>query len=188
VPLPVSLGWRDRRGFFVARSEGTEVSEVKNCLVQRSPVGVLMLIEEFFEAVDRAFSEEAGRIPAPRRLESKTPVGLPVSALESSPSTPSIAWRRQPKRCRQLVQNRQEEGQREDRCVQCETFSLMRRSFDYLPFCCNLYVPQAFRSPPHRGLVSLPSPSRRVTARKPLAVRRAPLSEGVELHRFFFQG
>ena len=62
-----------------------------------------MLIEYIFEAVDRAFIEEARRIPTLPRLELKTPVGLPVSAMESFPSTSSLGWRRQPERCRQSV-------------------------------------------------------------------------------------
>jgi hypothetical protein len=59
-----------------------------------------MLIEDFFESVDRAFIQEAGRIPAPRRLELGTPLLLPLSAPESSPSGPSLERRRQPVRCR----------------------------------------------------------------------------------------
>ena len=57
-----------------------------------------MLIEDFFEGVDRAFIEEAGRIPAPGRLELKTPVGLPLSAPESSSATSSSERRRLPER------------------------------------------------------------------------------------------
>jgi hypothetical protein len=64
-----------------------------------------MLMENFFDAVDRAFVEEARRIPTLPRLELKTPVGLPVSPLESSPPIPSSGWHRQPERCRQPVQN-----------------------------------------------------------------------------------
>jgi hypothetical protein len=44
---------------------GTEVSglsEGNRRLVWRSPLGVRMLMEDFFEAVDRAFIEEAARI------------------------------------------------------------------------------------------------------------------------------
>jgi hypothetical protein len=57
-------------------------------------------MEDFFEAVDRAFVQGAGRNPAPRRLDLKTPVELSLSAPESSPATPS-SGRRQPERCRQ---------------------------------------------------------------------------------------
>jgi hypothetical protein len=39
-----------------------------------------MLMEDFFEAVDRAFVQGAGRNPAPRRLDLKTPVELSLSA------------------------------------------------------------------------------------------------------------
>jgi hypothetical protein len=45
-----------------------------------------MLIEDVFEAVDRAFIQEAGRIPTPHRLELGTPLLLPVSAPEGSPT------------------------------------------------------------------------------------------------------
>jgi hypothetical protein len=59
-----------------------------------------MLIEDFFEAVDRAFIQEAGRTPAPRRLELGTPSLLPLSAPESPQTAPSMERRRQPERCR----------------------------------------------------------------------------------------
>jgi hypothetical protein len=64
-----------------------------------------MLIEDFFEAVDRAFIEEARRIPAPLRLELKTQVGLPLSAPHISPST---LWseRRRPLERRLLPERR----------------------------------------------------------------------------------
>jgi hypothetical protein len=63
-------------------------------------------MEYFFEAVDRAFIQEARRILALPRLELKTPAGLPLSELGSSPSTPSSGWwRRQPEGYRQSVQN-----------------------------------------------------------------------------------
>ena len=55
---------------------------------------VAMLIEDFFEAVDRAFVEEARRIPAPLRLELKSPVELPLSVPQISPSTPLSERRR----------------------------------------------------------------------------------------------
>ena len=64
-----------------------------------------MLMEYFFEAVDRAFIEEARRILALPRLELKMPAGLPLSELGSSPSTLSLGWRRHPERYRQSVQN-----------------------------------------------------------------------------------
>jgi hypothetical protein len=42
-----------------------------------------MLMEEFFNAVDRAFTREANRIPlSPFRLELKTSLELPLSAPE----------------------------------------------------------------------------------------------------------
>jgi hypothetical protein len=59
-----------------------------------------MVIEDFFEAVDRAFIQEAARIPAPLRLELKTPVELPLSAPDGSPATSSSERSRQPgRRC-----------------------------------------------------------------------------------------
>jgi uncharacterized protein YjbJ (UPF0337 family) len=57
-----------------------------------------MVIEDFFEAVDRAFIQEAARIPAPLRLELKTPVELPLSAPDGSPATCSSERSRQPGR------------------------------------------------------------------------------------------
>ena len=47
-------------------------------------------MEDFFEAVDRAFMNEASRVPAPRSLELRTPEGLPLSELESPPSAPYV--------------------------------------------------------------------------------------------------
>ena len=47
-----------------------------------------MLIEDFFEAVDRAFTREADRIPSPHRLELTIPLLRSLSAPESSPATP----------------------------------------------------------------------------------------------------
>jgi hypothetical protein len=45
-----------------------------------------MLMEEFFNAVDRAFTREANRIPlSPFRLELKTSLELPLSAPEGPP-------------------------------------------------------------------------------------------------------
>jgi hypothetical protein len=38
-------------------------------------------MEDFFEAVDRAFIQGEGQNPAPRRLEPKTPVERSLSAL-----------------------------------------------------------------------------------------------------------
>jgi hypothetical protein len=64
-----------------------------------------MLMEYFFEAVDRAFIEEARRILAQPCLELKTPAGLPRSELGSSPSTVSSGWRKHPERYRQSVQD-----------------------------------------------------------------------------------
>jgi hypothetical protein len=64
-----------------------------------------MLMEYFFEAVDRAFIEEARRVLALPHLELKTPAGLPLSELDISPSAPSSGWRRHPERYRQSVQN-----------------------------------------------------------------------------------
>jgi len=60
-----------------------------------------MLMEDFFEAVDRALIQGAGRNPAPRRPEPKAPVKLSLSAPESSPATSSSERCRQPGRCRQ---------------------------------------------------------------------------------------
>jgi uncharacterized protein YjbJ (UPF0337 family) len=57
-----------------------------------------MVIEDFFEAVDRAFIQEAARIPAPHRLELKTPMELPLSAPDGSPATSSSERSRQPGR------------------------------------------------------------------------------------------
>jgi hypothetical protein len=81
------------------RTERTDRERRQRPLVLRSPLGVPMLIEDFFATVDRAFMEEAGRI-RPRRLELATPPELPLSAPESSASAPSLDWRRPPKRCR----------------------------------------------------------------------------------------
>jgi hypothetical protein len=64
-----------------------------------------MLMEYFFEAVDRAFIEEARRLLAQPRLELKTPAGLPLSELGSSLSTFLSGWRRYPERYRQSVQD-----------------------------------------------------------------------------------
>jgi hypothetical protein len=59
-----------------------------------------MLMKDFFEAVDRAFIQGAGRNPAPRRPEPKAPVKLSLSAPENSPSVPPSEQRRQPEsRC-----------------------------------------------------------------------------------------
>jgi hypothetical protein len=56
-----------------------------------------MLIEDFFEAVDRAFIDEARRIPALRRLELQTPLELHLSAPQNlqatSPSSRTRALR-----------------------------------------------------------------------------------------------
>jgi hypothetical protein len=55
-------------------------------------------MKDFFEAVDRAFIQEAARIPAPLRLELKTPVELPLSAPGGSPATSSSERSHQPGR------------------------------------------------------------------------------------------
>jgi hypothetical protein len=54
-------------------------------------VGVTMLMEDFFGAVDRAFMREANRISAPSRLELKT-----LSELH----LPALKCHRVPERCR----------------------------------------------------------------------------------------
>jgi hypothetical protein len=54
-------------------------------------VGVTMLMEDFFGAVDRAFMREANRISAPSRLELKT-----LSELH----LPALKCYRVPERCR----------------------------------------------------------------------------------------
>jgi hypothetical protein len=54
-----------------------------------------MLMEYFFEAVARAFIKEDGRVLAAHGLELKIPPGLPLSALEGTPSAPSSGRRRQ---------------------------------------------------------------------------------------------
>ena len=56
-----------------------------------------MVIEDFFEAVDRAFIQEAARIPAPLRLGLKTPVELPLSAPDGPAATSSSERSRQPR-------------------------------------------------------------------------------------------
>src|SRR4029077_12508532 len=117
-----------------------------------------MLMKDFFEAVDRAFIQGAGRNPAPRRPELKTLAGLPLSALESSSATSSSEW---PSSARSLSSARSSlqrqvqqphkdattdkahesrgkisqavqdarEGQREDRQIQGASFSLMLWGF-----------------------------------------------------------
>jgi hypothetical protein len=55
-------------------------------------------MEDFFEAVDRAFIQGEGQNPAPRRLEPKTPVERSLSAPGSSPATSSSERRRVPER------------------------------------------------------------------------------------------
>jgi hypothetical protein len=59
-----------------------------------------MLIEDFFEAVERAFTREADRIPPLRCLELKTPLGLPLSVRESPQATRWAERHRLPERCR----------------------------------------------------------------------------------------
>jgi hypothetical protein len=59
-----------------------------------------MLIEEFFEAVDRAFMSEANRIPSPLRLQLKTPLELPLAQPEGPQATPSPERRLGPRRHR----------------------------------------------------------------------------------------
>lgn len=47
-----------------------------------------MLIEDFFEAVDRAFIEEERRIPALRRLDVQAPLELRQAAPQNLRATP----------------------------------------------------------------------------------------------------
>jgi hypothetical protein len=54
---------------FTESAEVGDLREPHGCLVWRTPFGVCRLIEDFFEAVDRAVIQEAGRISGPRRLE-----------------------------------------------------------------------------------------------------------------------
>jgi hypothetical protein len=56
--------------------------------------GATVLMEDFFDAVDRAFTKEKDRIPSPSRLELKTPLELPLSAVESPQATRSQQRRR----------------------------------------------------------------------------------------------
>ena len=63
-------------------------------------IGVAMLIKGFFEAVERAFKEEAGRTPAPSRLELVPPFDLPLPTVESSEATASTERRHLPERRR----------------------------------------------------------------------------------------
>jgi uncharacterized protein YjbJ (UPF0337 family) len=56
-----------------------------------------MLIEDFFEAVERAFTRDAGGSPSPRHVELKTPLELPPSVRESRPAGEQ---QRLPERCR----------------------------------------------------------------------------------------
>jgi hypothetical protein len=51
-------------------------------------------MEDFFDAVDRAFTKEKDRIPAPSRLELKTPLELPLSVVASPRETRSPQRRR----------------------------------------------------------------------------------------------
>ena len=54
-----------------------------------------MLIEDFFAAVDRAFTREMDKLPVQHRLEVKTPSELPLVASGSF-----LRQRRLPQRCR----------------------------------------------------------------------------------------
>ena len=65
-----------------------------------------MLMEEFFNAVDRAFTREANRIPlSPFRLELKSSLELPLSAPEGPPVARS-SERRQASRHNPLRERR----------------------------------------------------------------------------------
>jgi hypothetical protein len=56
--------------------------------------GTAVLMEDFFDAVDRAFTKEKDRIPVPSRLERKTPLELPLSVVGSPQATRSPQRRR----------------------------------------------------------------------------------------------
>ena len=57
-----------------------------------------MLMDDFFNAVDRAFAREADRIPSRFRLELKTSLELPLPAPETLQGTRSSERRRTPER------------------------------------------------------------------------------------------
>jgi hypothetical protein len=118
-----------------------------------------MLIKGFFEAVERAFTKDLDRIPLPTRLELKTPLELPLPTPEST-QAPSPSDRRR------LLQSKV--------CNIEQTAPFALRYAAVLKKLGVKWVPagQVFSV-------------EWVTAGFPLAVRRAPLSEGVESHRFF---
>jgi hypothetical protein len=76
-------------------------------------VGVTMLIEDFFGAVERAFIREANRISAPPRLELKTLSELPLSAPRPQ---------RVPERCRLPDRRRYVTGPRDARSGQASRY------------------------------------------------------------------
>lgn len=68
--------------------------------------GHLMLMEDFFNAVDRAFTRAANKISLPLYLELKTSLKLPLLAPESPQVARSPERRRTPER--RLKQRRRE--------------------------------------------------------------------------------
>ena len=64
-----------------------------------------MSIEDFFEAVDRAFTRDAAGILSPFRLELKIPLELPLSAPENPQTSCSSERRVLPQR-RLLLERR----------------------------------------------------------------------------------
>jgi hypothetical protein len=60
--------------------------------------GHLMLMEDFFNAVDRAFTRAANKVSSPFLLELKTSLKLPLLAPESPQATHSSDRRRIPER------------------------------------------------------------------------------------------
>ena len=61
-------------------------------------IGVAMLMEDFFDAVTRAFARKADRIPLPSRPDLKSPLELPLPTPESTQATSPSDRRRLPER------------------------------------------------------------------------------------------
>jgi len=61
-------------------------------------VGVAMLMEDLFDAVNRAFTKKVDRIPLPSRPNLKSPLELPLQAPKSSQALAASDRRRLPER------------------------------------------------------------------------------------------
>ena len=66
--------------------------------IAKTRAGFVMLMDDFFNAVDRVFAREADRIPSRFRLELKTSLELPLSAPESPQGTRTSERPRTPER------------------------------------------------------------------------------------------